>query len=346
MAGMASAGRAEPGDAHHHGGTGQFTVTRATTADIEAQAASLRAWDQVYEQMTPGEFVGSLHELSFAGVQVFREATSQAVHECGSPRNGSRAFGAPVRMEGAARFRGEPADAGALITLGGNDELDFYAPRGFEILALVVDEGALGEHARQVEHRDPATTFEGRSVFRPASERLNRFRHLLGSVLQSVDVNPAALEFGPSQRVLEQTLLTAALDVVSEDDAPAAPSACPSRRHLVDAAQAYMRAHIAEPITVADLCRELGVSRRTLQYGFHEVLGTNPVQFLRAMRLNGVRRDLRSGGRPPGSVQDAAARWGFWHLGQFVTDYKRMFGELPSETLRRGGPAGFARGRN
>ena len=141
MAGMASAGRAEPGDAHHHGGTGQFTVTRATTADIEAQAASLRAWDQVYEQMTPGEFVGSLHELSFAGVQVFREATSQAVHECGSPRNGSRAFGAPVRMEGAARFRGEPADAGALITLGGNDELDFYAPRGFEILALVVDEG-------------------------------------------------------------------------------------------------------------------------------------------------------------------------------------------------------------
>ena len=33
-------------------------------------------------------------------------------------------------------------------------------------------------------------------------------------------------------------------------------------------------------------------------------------------------------------VQDIAARWGFWHLGHFVTDYRRMFGELPSQTLQ------------
>jgi AraC family ethanolamine operon transcriptional activator len=79
------------------------------------------------------------------------------------------------------------------------------------------------------------------------------------------------------------------------------------------------------------------VSRRTLQYSFQEVLGINPVRFLRAMRLNGVRRDLKSGSRPAASVQDIAARWGFWHLGHFVTDYKRMFGELPSETARRKG---------
>jgi AraC family ethanolamine operon transcriptional activator len=95
-----------------------------------------------------------------------------------------------------------------------------------------------------------------------------------------------------------------------------------------------MRSHIAEPITVADLCVELGVSRRTLQYSFQDVLGTNPVRFLRAMRLNGARRDLRAGTAPADSVQDIAARWGFWHMGHFVTDYKRMFGELPSETLR------------
>jgi AraC-like DNA-binding protein len=32
--------------------------------------------------------------------------------------------------------------------------------------------------------------------------------------------------------------------------------------------------------------------------------------------------------------QDAAARWGFWHLGQFSRDYKGQFGELPSQTLK------------
>ncbi|CAG9232914.1 hypothetical protein BVI1335_880001 [Burkholderia vietnamiensis] len=33
-------------------------------------------------------------------------------------------------------------------------------------------------------------------------------------------------------------------------------------------------------------------------------------------------------------MQDVAAAWGFWHLSQFATDYRRMFGKRPSETLR------------
>lgn len=317
------------------GDVAPFSVTRTTSSDIEEQAASLREWDQVYEQMTPGRFVGGLHEMCFAGVQVFRESTNQAVHEAGAPWNGSRAIGVPVRMDGAAMFRGEPVDTEALVTLGAGDELDFYTPRGFEIFGLVVDEDALEAHARQVEHRDLAAALAGRGVFKPGTDRLSEFRRLLMSVMQSLDVNPVALQYRQTQRVLAQSMLGAVVAVVA-DEAGAAKtaSACAGRRHVVDAAKSFMQSRIAEPITVADLCRELGVSRRTLQYSFQEVLGINPVAFLRAMRLNGVRRDLKSAARPADSVQDIAARWGFWHLGHFVTDYKRMFGELPSETLR------------
>jgi AraC family ethanolamine operon transcriptional activator len=80
-----------------------------------------------------------------------------------------------------------------------------------------------------------------------------------------------------------------------------------------------------------EVCRRIGASRRKLNYCFQDVLGTSPVKYLRAVRLNGVRRELRSG---TAAVQDVAARWGFWHLGQFSLDYKRQFGELPSATLK------------
>jgi AraC family ethanolamine operon transcriptional activator len=33
-------------------------------------------------------------------------------------------------------------------------------------------------------------------------------------------------------------------------------------------------------------------------------------------------------------VQDVAAAWGFWHLSQFATDYRKLFGMRPSETLK------------
>jgi AraC family ethanolamine operon transcriptional activator len=320
-----------------------LSVTRTTSSDIEEQAASLREWTQVYEQVTPGRFVGGLHELCFSGVQLFRETTNQAVHESGTPWWGSRAIGVPIRMDGTALFHGESVEINALVTLGPDEELDFYTPRGFEILGLVVDSSALETHAREVEHRDLTAAFAGKGVLKPRAERLDEFRRLLQSVLQSSEVNPSALQFRQTQRVLEQTMLGAVVAVAADDGASPKPP-CAGRRHVVDTANAFMRSRIAEPITVADLCRELGVSRRTLQYSFQEVLGINPVRFLRAMRLNGVRRDLKARTRsahlrvrtrPADSVQDIAARWGFWHLGHFVTDYKRMFGELPSETLGR-----------
>lgn len=319
-----------------------FSVTRTTSSDIEEQAASLREWNQVYEQMTPGRFVGGLHEVCFSGVQLFRETTNQSVHESGTPWWGSRAIGVPMRMEASAVFRGEAVGADSVVSLGPDDELDFYTPRGFEILGLVVDAGALDQHAREVEHGEVSEALSGSRVLKPRAERLDDFRRLLQSVLQSSDVNPTALQFRQTQRVLEQTMLGALISLTA-GDAASPPAACASRRHVVDAAKAFMLARISEPITVADLCRELHVSRRTLQYSFQEVLGINPVRFLRAMRLNGSRRDLKAGSRPRDSVQDIAARWGFWHLGHFVTDYKRMFGELPSETLGRSSGARIAK---
>jgi AraC family ethanolamine operon transcriptional activator len=102
----------------------------------------------------------------------------------------------------------------------------------------------------------------------------------------------------------------------------------------------YQLAHIDEPVTVADLCTALKISRRTLQYSFQAVLNVNPVAWLRATRMNGVRRSLKAARHDPrATVSDLAARWGFWHLSAFAADYKLMFGELPSQTLRQTTPA-------
>ncbi|MBQ0922131.1 AraC family transcriptional regulator, partial [Hydrogenophaga aromaticivorans] len=69
---------------------------------------------------------------------------------------------------------------------------------------------------------------------------------------------------------------------------------------------------------------------RALQYAFEEVMQISPVTYLRAMRLNQVRSELRQNRAAP--VGDVAARWGFWHPSRFASDYKALFGELPSAT--------------
>ena len=105
------------------------------------------------------------------------------------------------------------------------------------------------------------------------------------------------------------------------------------RRRLVRAACEMVAAPADGLPTVPDLCERLHVSRRTLQYAFETVVGTSPVGYLRTLRLNAVRRTLRSGAAA--TVQDAAARHGFWSLSQFGSDYRQQFAERPSQTLAR-----------
>ena len=90
-----------------------------------------------------------------------------------------------------------------------------------------------------------------------------------------------------------------------------------------------------EPMmSVKNLCRLTGVGERTLRYAFAESFGVSPKSYLQSRRLNAARRELRDGGTDT-VIADVANHQGFWHMGQFAADYRRMFGELPRETLAR-----------
>ena len=90
-------------------------------------------------------------------------------------------------------------------------------------------------------------------------------------------------------------------------------------------------------VGILELCGVLHVSRRTLQYCFEYAYDTTPQNYLRALRLNGVRRELSARERGSTTIHQVASSWGFWHMSQFAQDYRTLFGVLPSDTLLAGG---------
>ncbi len=312
------------------------SYTLRDTQDADEHAACLTNWTQRYDQLSAGPFAGEFEEFCFGKVQLFREKLNQTVHQSGTAWPGSRTVAVPVRIEGAGWYNGEPYDANSVLTLGGSEELDFRTPRQLEILACTADSAALNAHALQVEHRNFEAELAGRQLTQVAPAKLQALGALLSTMMSSLRAAPALLQHVHTRRAMEQAMFSALLDTVHVQE-PAARPSTRTRQYVVSRAREYMQAHIDEPITVADLCIELGVSRRTLQYSFQDVLDLNPVKFLRTLRLNAARRALkRAAASGQGSVTDVAGEWGFWHLSHFSADYKAMFGELPSETLRRG----------
>jgi AraC-like DNA-binding protein len=104
---------------------------------------------------------------------------------------------------------------------------------------------------------------------------------------------------------------------------------------VVKTAEDYALAQIDDPVYVSDLCRVAGVSERTLEYAFKELLGLTPIGYLVRLRLHRVRQALLAATHGSTTVSAEALNWGFWHFGEFSRTYKECFGELPSDTLRR-----------
>jgi AraC family ethanolamine operon transcriptional activator len=305
--------------------------------DVDDQADCLTNWDQRYDQLTKGSFKGEYEEFWFGTVQLFREKLNQTVHQRGTAWPASRTLAVPIVMDGTGWFNGEPVDTSSVLALHGCEEMDWRTPRHSEVLTCTVDSIALNTYAQQVDQRNLELEATSRSVMQVSPPIRHAFSTLLSTMMSSLRAAPMLLDHAHTRRAMEQAMYSAIIDTVHAQGPTGRPSSR-TRNYIVSRARDYMLAHIDEPITVPDLCIALGVSRRTLQYCFHDVLDMNPVKFLRALRLNAARRALkRDAASGQSTVTEIALQWGFWHLSYFSAEYKAMFGELPSETLRSAG---------
>ncbi|MDU5679320.1 MAG: helix-turn-helix domain-containing protein, partial [Pseudomonas aeruginosa] len=98
---------------------------------------------------------------------------------------------------------------------------------------------------------------------------------------------------------------------------------------------AYIRRHLQSEIEVAALAEQAHMSTRSLYALFERQLGESPRQYIRRLRLERIRACLEDPGCRVRNLTELALDFGFAHLGRFAEQYRRQFGELPSETLRR-----------
>ena len=106
-------------------------------------------------------------------------------------------------------------------------------------------------------------------------------------------------------------------------------------KQVVEMTLTYADAFQSQSPTVSELCANVNVSRRTLEVAFQTIVGKSPLQFLTQRRLCRAYVDLKRAKDESIRVTDIAFAHGFTELGRFANRYQKIFGELPSETLRQ-----------
>lgn len=161
-------------------------------------------------------------------------------------------------------------------------------------------------------------------------QRMLRASRFAGDLAAEGVEAPAALAVA-AQEVLGEFL--SLLEGLEPDPSPREPRA-PTHRRLLEEALAILEADPEVPVSIAELCRRLRVSERTLQRVFKARFGVGPREYERGRRLRHVHGAILIEGDRR-TVTEIAMQYGFWHLGRFSGTYAAAFGCTPSETRRR-----------
>jgi AraC-like DNA-binding protein len=219
------------------------------------------------------------------------------------------------------------------ITPPGQPTTIIFEP-GFEQLILRIKAAALENTLTTLLGAKPRTTLVLDPTAPPREPSAQLLRELTMFLAKQLNATAARL---PRQMLqeLEQALIVTFLSAHRHNFTNVLESPAKEPAPLVvRLAEEYIEANWADAITIEELAAQTSTSIRSLYTAFRKSRGYTPMAFAKAVRLRRAKKMLQEADQRT-SVSAIAFKCGFGNLGHFASDFRKMFGELPSEILER-----------
>jgi len=301
---------------------------------VELEEA-LSSWDHQYQQISPGTFYGRFLYTQNDVLGVYRNRWARAIHYRGAPK-GTIMFAVTLTQISEARWVGQRVGVDDMLVQRCGIEAEYFSAPFWDMLAFTIPEAELARQIVDITHDDPETLLHTHGAVHLAPQLATQVRQAALNYIDTA-VRSVATPDPPSPLPLMATSIVELMArvLVSAQPQRHVKSSLNRSRQWLHKAEGLCRQNPNHPIRIGKLCRELGVSERTLRDAFYKLTDTNPLAYLKTQRLNQVHRELHNSDSGEVLIKQLAYANGFFHLGHFCRDYKQLFGESPSETIKR-----------
>jgi AraC family ethanolamine operon transcriptional activator len=285
-------------------------------------------------QISCGPFFGKLESLSCPRTAIYSGSYNQTLRiQWNTPDDGC-VFGLFRNMRGEGHLNGRPPTDDTIALWDLQAEVNGLLPPNMEWTGFKVPRSLL-ERVAEEQGLPLAHLLPKEGPMKAADpEKVRDLRQAVRAILDAGGVVNDSRS-GSLTEDDEEDLIAAFVSCFKGSDDHPPLDRWRNRFRIARQTDDYFQAHLDRFVTVAELCRELRVSRRLLHYAMAEMYQCPPVSYHRRLRLQAVRSDLRDRSKRL-SVSEAAARSGFHNLGDFSRYYSEMFSELPSVTAQSG----------
>ena len=311
-------------------------LNNQTFNDFEDFATTARSWDVDFRQIERGRFKAFLSQYISENIQLTRASFNRSLDQKGSPPKGLWTFAIVASSDMQLIFKSREIGINDIMLYPPGSEICAISQAGFDILTFSASENFLNSISEK--HRLPefGKQFKGIDIIRSKTKNINIVRDILIRIFSEMHKYDFQTKNGHEAFDKKYNIPKAILSAIySCEKSLSVRHQIKLRDAAFNQAMACIETHAGDPLSVTGLVKSTGVSERTLQYVFRERLGLGPKAYIRTYRLNRVRRDIIRSNPSTLKIADIANRWGFWHMGQFASDYRQFFGELPSDTLGR-----------
>ena len=296
----------------------------------------------LFTEVTLEPFSGRRYSTAINGVELQHSTVCYVEHPEGMTASSLapidfHAVQLPVARGVEFHLDGQPAQAdtehGVMLSAGQQVSLETLPGNG--MLNFIVDRDMMRDLVTAVSGRTNLPEIRFVPQFDPTEPRTASLLSLLMNFSLEINRPGGILESRAAVASFEHALTTFLLFGLQHNltDALNAPTPDVGANH-VRLVEDYISAHCREPISMQTIARETGHGANSIFRAFRKHRDYTPMQFLRNVRMTMARNRLLQPNAAE-SVSQVAFACGFTHLGRFAIQYRRRFGETPSETLAR-----------
>jgi AraC-like DNA-binding protein len=290
-----------------------FPTARGTFRAEVGQIGMNRLWMSEYHVTLPVVSTFAIRPDRRA-ISFFTESNSATMQHCGVELS---ARDIVIGYPGVVHFR-----CGAGVRSGG---MSLPADELSAMTEAIVGRGFPEKFSKRVVRPNPALM-----------SRLLKLHQIVGQLAHDT---PDILEQAEVRRALEEQTIHVMIRCLVEG--VGIETTTGTRRHdaIIDRFEAFLESNPDRSLYLTEICSAIGAAERTLRAACEEHLGMGPIRYLTLRRMHLVRRALLRADPLNSTVTRIVTDHGFWELGRFSVAYRTLFGETPSETLRRPEPA-------
>ena len=311
----------------------QFTVSITfENLDLFAFNNLAKAWQVDFLKIEKGRFASTLFQVIDPEFQIGHVKFNLGVKQEGTSPPGVWTFAFVIGEP--TYWRNYVVQAESVIIYAPDSEINAVSSANFEVVVFSIPEKQLIKIANKSNLSGFLQKLRDDELLKSHGKEWGKIRKRLLKEMKILTSAKNLSLLNESKHFLKNKLSYQLVHLMSKLKKSTLKVSNKSRLKLLSEVERFMLNNMTEHIALKDIVDHVQRSERTLLYAFKKRFGISPMAYFKILKLNRVYHALREGIEEK-PIAKLARESGFWHMGQFSKDYKKFYGELPSETIKK-----------